>query len=132
MQKLGFDDRWIHLLMTCVRTMCYLVLINGQLYENITPSRGIHQGDPLLPYFFIMCVEGLNSLLHKAKSDGGITGLPIVQGGMRLNHLFFANDSLFFYEANILEWINIQDILIVYEHELGQKLNREKTSIFSA
>ena len=28
MQKLGFDARWIHLLMTCVRMVSYSVLIN--------------------------------------------------------------------------------------------------------
>jgi hypothetical protein len=51
MQKLGFDARWIHLLMTCVCTVSYSVLINGQPYGAITPSRGIRQGDPLSPCF---------------------------------------------------------------------------------
>jgi hypothetical protein len=129
MQKLGFDARWIHLLMTCVRTVSYSVLINGQPFGNITPSRGIRQGDPLSPYFFILCAEGLSSLLHKAERDRRITGLPIVRGGMRLNHLFFADDSLLFCKANIPEWINVQDILAIYERASGQKLNKEKTSI---
>jgi hypothetical protein len=100
------------------------------LFGNITPSRGIRQGDPLSPYFFILCVEGLSSLLHKAEKDRRITGLPIVRSGMRLNHLFFVDDSFLFCKANIPEWLNIQDILAIYEQASGQKLNREKTSIF--
>ena len=56
MQKLGFDARWIHLLMTCVRTVLYSVLINGQPYGAITPIRGIRQGDPLSSYF-LSCVQ---------------------------------------------------------------------------
>jgi hypothetical protein len=130
MQELGFDARWVHLLMTCVRTVSYSVLINGQPYGAIIPTRGIRQGDPLSPYFFIMCAEGLSSLLHKAELDRQITELPIVRGGLRLNHLFFADDSLLFCKANIPEWLQVQDILAIYEQASRQKLNREKTSIF--
>jgi hypothetical protein len=130
MRKLGFADRWVQLLMTCVHTVTYSILINGQPYGLITPSRGLRQGDPLSPYFFILCAEGLSSLLQHAERNRLITGLPIVRGGLRLNHLFFADDSLLFCKANFNEWTNIQDILSVYEKASGQKVNREKTSIF--
>jgi hypothetical protein len=57
MLKLGFDTRWIHLLMTCVRSVTYAVLINGHAHGHIAPSRGIRQGDPFSLYFFffILC-----------------------------------------------------------------------------
>lgn len=48
MQKLGFVDRWIQVIMTCMRSMSYFVLIYSQPYGHITPSRGLRQGDPLL------------------------------------------------------------------------------------
>jgi hypothetical protein len=130
MRRLGFDNRWIDLLMKCVRTVSYSVLIHGRPYGNIIPTRGIRQGDPLSPYFFILCAKGLSSFLQKAEMDRQITGLPITRGGMRVNHLFFADDSLLFCKANIFEWVRIQQILETYEKALGQKLNRSKTSIF--
>jgi hypothetical protein len=117
-------------MMTCVRTVTYSVLIHGRPYGKITPSRGIKQGDPLSPYFFIQCVEWLSSLLRKAEIDWEITSLPITQGGMRLNHLLFANDSLLFCKENIFEWLRIQQALETYEKAYGQKLNRHKTLIF--
>jgi hypothetical protein len=54
MQRLGFDARLIQLLMTCVRIVSNSVLINGQPYGNIIPTREIWQEDPLSPYFFIL------------------------------------------------------------------------------
>jgi hypothetical protein len=96
MRRLGFDERWVCLVMTCVRTVKYSVLINGQTYGEIFPSRGLRQGDPLSPYFFIICAEGLSLALQRREQNGGFTGLPITRGGTRLNHLFFADDSLLF------------------------------------
>jgi ribonuclease HI len=43
---------------------------------------------------------------------------------------FFADDSLLFCRSSILEWARTQEILEAYERASGQKLNREKTSIF--
>jgi hypothetical protein len=130
MRKLGFDVRWVQLAMTCVRTVSFSVLINGQPHGNIIPTRGLRQGDPLSPYFFILCAEGLSSLLNQAEADGRISGIPITRGGTRINHLFFADDSLLFCKATIFEWVCVQEILQLYEEASGQKLNKEKTAIF--
>jgi hypothetical protein len=130
MTKMGFASRWVHLVMTCVRTVTYSVLIHGRPYGHIVPTRGIRQGDPLSPYFFILCAEGLSALLHRAASERWITGFPITRGGTRLSHLFFADDSLLFCKASIFEWAKIQQILHIYEMASGQKINRAKTVIF--
>lgn len=89
MRKLGFADRWANLTMTCVCTVSYSVLINGQPYGRINPSRGPRQGDPLSPYFFILCVEGLTGMLNRAERERGFTSLPLTRGRTTLNHLFF-------------------------------------------
>jgi hypothetical protein len=130
MRRLGFDEKWIFLVMKCVRTIKYAVLINGQAFGEIVPSRGLRQGDPLSPYFFILCAEGLSEALKRGEREGGFTGLPITRGGTRLNHLFFADDSLLFCKAKASELESLQAILDSYEHASGQKLNKEKTSIF--
>jgi hypothetical protein len=61
--------------MTCVHTVTYAMLINGQPHEQIHPSRGIRQRDPLSPYLFLICVEGLSHLLRKAGLEHSITGV---------------------------------------------------------
>jgi hypothetical protein len=62
--------------------------------------------------------------------DIRITGLSVTNGGIRVSHLFFANDYLLFCKANLFEWLRLQEVLQIYEQASGQKLNREKTSIF--
>ena len=59
LQKLGFDLHWIKLMMECISSVQYKVLINGQPRGLIVPHRGLRQEDPLLPYLFILCTEAL-------------------------------------------------------------------------
>jgi hypothetical protein len=49
---------------------------------------------------------------------------------VQLNYLFFADDSLLFCRTNIDEWNNMQEILEMYEKSFGQRLNKEKMSLF--
>jgi hypothetical protein len=93
---MGFDYRLIKLVMNCVKTVNYAIIVNGTPVGRIIPSRGIKQGDPLSPYLFILCVEALSSLLHHAATTGQLTVVPTSKWGPSINHFFFANDSLFF------------------------------------
>ncbi|XP_062145265.1 secreted RxLR effector protein 78-like [Alnus glutinosa] len=119
MHRLGFEAQWVNLVMKCIRTVTYAVLVNGKLVGNIRPSSGIRQGDPISPYLFLLCVEALSALLNRAKRKGAITGVPTSFKGPQLNHLLFANDSMLFCKANSVEWRRLFRILEVYEAGSG-------------
>lgn len=55
MDRLGFSSGWIQLIMKCITTVSYRVKINGELSDEIIPTRGLRQGNPLLPYLFLLC-----------------------------------------------------------------------------
>jgi len=99
MLKIGFDERWVHLAMQCVSTTSYLVLLNGEPQGLISPSKGIKQGNPLSPYPFLFCVEGLSSLLRKAVETQQVKRLMSCHDGVNISHLLFADDSLLFCQA---------------------------------
>ena len=46
--------------------MTYLILVNGEPKGNITLTRGIRQGDPISPYLFLLCLEGLTCPIRQA------------------------------------------------------------------
>ena len=109
--------------MQCVTSITYSVRVNRKPRGHITPTFGIQQGDSLSPYLFLLCTEGLSSLIKKAVDDGVMEGLVVCRGGPRLSHLFFADNSLIFCKASLEECNSLQRILIVYEQAFGQQLN---------
>ena len=89
MQQLGLEERMVKIIMSCIQSVSYSVLLNGPLVGNIKPSRGLRQGDPLSPYLFLLCARGLQCLLQKAKVNGSIKGVAICRNGPRISHLFY-------------------------------------------
>lgn len=129
MQCVGFDDRWIHWIMTCVSTVSYSVLINGVPEGNIMPKRGLRQGDPLSPYLFILCAEVLSQMMIKAMEDRSLLGVKIALQAPPVNHLLFADDSLFFSLANPKAARKLKEIFGKYEAVSGQSINLSKSFI---
>ena len=130
MKRLGFAPRWINLILMCVTMVRYSVLVNSKPCGYIHPRRGLRQGDPISLYLFLLCAEGLNALLKKATEEGVVTGVPTSRRGPRINHLFFADDSLLFCQSIMAQWDRLTYILRMYESASGQRLNNNKTALF--
>jgi hypothetical protein len=64
------------------------------------------------------------------EQKGVIMGVPTSKRGPSLSHIFFVNDSLLFYKANSMEWKRLTKILEKYGEASGQRLNKDKPSIF--
>ncbi|KAM6583826.1 hypothetical protein CsatB_010828 [Cannabis sativa] len=130
LRKMGFVENWIRLIMTCVSTARYKVIHDAYEVGPICPSRGIRQGDPLSPYLFIICAEGLSSLLYKYERNGWIHGCKVANGAPRISHMLFADDSYLYCKATLQEAQRIQELLHKFESASGQQVNFAKSSIF--
>ena len=100
MLRLGFHEVFVSLVMRCVTSVSLSVRVNGVLTEPFRPTRGIRQGDPISPYLFLLCAEGLSSLL---KSRGPVYLSRGVRVGIHapwISHLLFADDCIVFSEAS--------------------------------
>mgnify|MGYP000848354711 FL=1 len=127
---MGFDNKWINLIMSCINSVSYSVLINGEAHGCITPTRGLRQGDPLSPYMFLLCTEGLTALIVEAEKRRHISGISICRGSPKITHLLFADDSVVYCKASEQESRELCTILHKYEEAAGQKVNTEKSSVF--
>ena len=124
MMKMGFDARWVALILSCINSASYSILVNGVPKGDIRPSRGIRQGDPLSPYLFLICSEALNCQLQQASRSEAIKGFSLCKNGPKISHLFFADDTLLFCRAIKRDLDVVQSILVLYEKASNQKLNR--------
>ena len=130
MTRMGFHEKWISMIMECISTVSYSLLINGEPTGLITPTRGLRPRDPISPYLFLLCAEGLNGVLKTVANQGDIHGVSLCCRGPKITNLFFVDDSLLFCKATRVECQKIQDISWLYEKASSQKLNREKTTLF--
>ena len=86
---MGFSASCVALIMRCVTTVSYSIMINGTPSELFHPSRGLRQGDPLFTYLFLFVAEAFSFLIHRAESQSLIHGFKIFRGAPSISHLFF-------------------------------------------
>ena len=103
MRKLGFAERWISMIMECICTVQYSVLLDEVPKGYVIPSRGLRQEDPLSPYLFLFSAEGLSALMRQTSSMGRLKGIRTSKVGPWVSHLFFADNSLLFGKASVTE-----------------------------
>ncbi|XP_074313525.1 uncharacterized protein LOC141648703 [Silene latifolia] len=73
-----FPPNVIQLIMKCITTVSYEILVNGVPLRRIYPSCGLRQGDPLSPYIFVLCTEVLSLNILRMEKDRLIQGIKVI------------------------------------------------------
>jgi hypothetical protein len=121
---------FINLIMKCVESVSFSVKINGRFSDMFKPSRGIRQGDPLSPYLFLLCGEGLSSMLKFCGQQFLSKGIRVGIHAPWVSHLLFADDCLVFTQASAMGATRLHAILETYLKGSGQLVNKNKSAIF--
>jgi len=132
MIKLGFMQQWVDIIMGMISSVSFSVSFNGEKLEAFTPSCGIRQGDPISPYLFLIAAEGLSCLLKHSSQSSLLSGIKVAPTAPAVNHLLFADDSLLLFKASSEGATSVSNLLNIYCDASGQRVNRSKSSIFSA
>lgn len=93
---MGFLDWFWRLVMRCITTVSYSVLLSGVRTRTFIPSCGIRQGDPLSPYLFLSYVRrDVLPFYVRQKKQGTLRGLILVEeplfliSSLRITRTFF-------------------------------------------
>ena len=119
----------ISLIMSRVSSVSTSILFNGGNMEPILPSRGIRQGDLLLPYLFILCMEALGYLIKEKCKDKSWTPVKISNNGVAFSHLFFADDLVLFAKVDHFNCLMIRDVLDNFCARFGQPISESKSRV---
>ena len=100
--------------MTLISSPLCSVLVNGIPSKPYHPSRGIHQGDPLSPFPFIIMVEGLGHIIKDAVQSNNLRGL-FVHGSPPITHQQFVDDNMLFGHPSVQEARTFKEILDTFQ-----------------
>lgn len=129
MRRFGFHEIWIERVMKYIQSVSYTFLHNGEEFGNVIPGRGLRQGDPISPYIYILCAEGLSAIIRRNEEVGLLHGCRIARGAPVISHLLFADDCYFFFNATGSEAGVMKSILTRYADISGQVINLNKSTI---
>ncbi|XP_050224820.1 uncharacterized protein LOC126674413 [Mercurialis annua] len=127
---LRFPRNTIDLIMICIRTVKFSILINEDSVGFFTGKRGLKQGDLIFPLPFVLCMEYFIRLI----------GMQIRQNvnfrhhkkcnSMNLVQLSFADDLLIFYENDVESIITIKSSIDMFSSFSGLYPNRSKSEVY--
>ncbi|GLT58478.1 hypothetical protein SLA2020_313670 [Shorea laevis] len=115
--------------MSCISSTNISILINGDKTEPFSPSRGIHQGDPISPYIFILCLEYLSIKISTDMASRLWKGNKVSKNGPTLSHLFSADDLIFVGKASKENCQYLKGVLDFFCRYSGKEINNDKSRV---
>ncbi|KAK0606978.1 hypothetical protein LWI29_007229 [Acer saccharum] len=130
LEEAGIVGRMNNLIMSCITTVSYKVVVNGELSESFSPKCGIRQGDPLSPYIFVLCMEKLSHIISQKLLDNSWKPVKISRDGPAISHLFFADDLILFGQASPQQAQIMRNCLDIFCDLSGQQVIFPKSRVY--
>ena len=130
LEKKGFSSKWRIWMRGCLSSVSYAILVNGNAKGWVKASRGLRQGDPLSLFLFTIVADVLSRMLLKAKERSVLEGFKVDRNRVRVTHLQFADDTIFFANSCVEELLTLKSLLLVFGQISGLKVNLDKSNLF--
>ncbi|CAN4090148.1 unnamed protein product [Withania somnifera] len=133
LRDMGFGNKWINWIKFCITTGKFSLIINGNPEGVFQSQRCLRQGDPMSPFLFLLAMEGLNFMIRKANEIEWMKGFSPNENrniAMKISNLLYADDSLVFCEAEVLQIRHLRAILTISEGISGLRVNWHKSCLY--
>ena len=128
--QLGFPTRFVELIMVCVKSSTFFLMINGYPTSFFTFERGIRQGDPMSPLLFVLCMEYFTRIMFYLGKQPGFSFHPRCKS-LAINHLCFADDVILFCKGDYSSVSLMLQGLQLFAATSGLKVNPRKSQFYS-
>ncbi|CAN1152031.1 LINE-1 reverse transcriptase homolog [Linum perenne] len=129
MTAMGFPAQFIKWINGCLSSVMISVGVNGGSVGYFKGVKGVRQGDPLSPALFVISMEVLHCLFHRASIEKRIPFHPKCKK-LAIINLSFADDLMVFTNGTLDGVLGIFKVLQDFYSVSGLQLNPEKTEIF--
>lgn len=126
MHARGFGSIWCDWITRTLRTGKMAILLNGVAGHWFQCRRGLHQGDLISPYLFVIVADVLQRLLRKAASDGSLchpidpkVPCPVLQ---------YADDTLILLKGDTAGVARLKQLLDSFSRATGLHINFHKST----
>ncbi|XP_026416499.1 uncharacterized protein LOC113311932 [Papaver somniferum] len=92
-------------------------------------SRGLRQGDPLSPIFFVIAEDALSRSLSKMVEENKIMLMVNIRG-VHPTHILFADDVFLFFNGHKRNIQKVMKLLQDYQSSSDQVINQMKSKLF--
>jgi hypothetical protein len=128
MSFLGFGPRWRSWVASLWATSSSAFLLNGEPGPRIRHRRGVRQGDPLSPMIFMLVMESLHMLFHKAQETRILGYLHQNCASFRMS--LYADDAAVFINPTAQDLQATRFILQLFADASGLITNLEKIELY--
>lgn len=111
LRAMKFPEKWILWISGCISSASANVLLNGAPSGEFALKRGLHQGDPLSPFLYLIVAEALNVLMNRAVQAGLIKPVVVGRDKVKVSHIQYADDTVFIVEGSIENALAIKWLL---------------------
>lgn len=117
------------IVMECVYTPTFSLMINGELHGYFALKRGMRQDDPLSPLLFVICMEYLARILRKMSEMEQYHVYPRCIS-LKHTHLSFDDDLILCYKGEFSSVSLMLRAFRLFSNSFGLKTNVQKSDFY--